>query len=436
MSLFGDPAADLNFEPHPNLISFCKAPPWSQLLILIPLTVQCALLHPLFRHIPLARWTRLILVAPNVHWCLAISWKYCYTPLELSAEKNMILSSVTLTLAMKTIEWGLVKGPYWSRASIVYNGRRQWDPSGAIQTHDLKAGPLEVGFWTFAQFTTVRGYQFSWGLKSQKYSKPTSQGEIFQRLLRSHFAFVLATAFLVWMRDNPKQTVRSVFGYGFSLLVEAIYTLAFGLTICCAMDMRYSALQLLSGSLLRIWPRAPRIVADYLDPTLHPPVFGNLVKVRSLTEFWGSAWHPLFRHSFIFCGGSPLAALAKRGGLSLPSQKWLRGLGVFAASGFLHEYALSVFARPPHRNPYVFPQSTSYLGPAFYFLVQPFGILLEQRFKSLKGPVWVWIFTLSTATALRSSYLSPGRLDASLPPLSSWGWTQWLVPMALHSSNQ
>lgn len=132
----------------------CKPPPWTTVLLLIPLVTQCALLHPIFRHSLFARWVRLALVAPNVHWCMYVSWTYCFTPLEASGEKNMILSSMTITLAMKAIEWGFAQGPYWSRVSILIDGHRQWDLRGALQTHDLNAGPLQVGLWTFAQFTT------------------------------------------------------------------------------------------------------------------------------------------------------------------------------------------------------------------------------------------------------------------------------------------
>lgn len=179
----------------------------------------------------------------------------------------------------------------------------------------------------------MRGYQFSWGLKPKTGIKPLGFIGLLSRLLLSHLAFVTATAHLVWMRDAPTRPS----GLVLRLLREAVYTFSFGVTIGAAMDMRYSALQLVMGCLHLLWRDAPPLISDYLDPGLHPPVF-VLKKPRSLATFWTSSWHPLFRRSFTFCGGTPLATLAKTVGFGEEVQRTAFLFGVFGTSAFLHEY--------------------------------------------------------------------------------------------------
>jgi len=97
---------------------------------------------------------------------------------------------------------------------------------------------------------------------------------------------------------------------------------------------------------------------------LYPSISGSLP--LSLTAFWSSFWHQSFRSGFTF----PTTHLIRLGYLP-PSHPLTKTIGVFIAfllSGLMH--GLGGYTSVP--------ETTQFLGPVLFFLLQAVGIAVER----------------------------------------------------------
>jgi hypothetical protein len=79
-------------------------------------------------------------------------------------------------------------------------------------------------------------------------------------------------------------------------------------------------------------------------------------------------------------------------------------------------------------------------GTLFYFMIQPFGILLEPLIIPLipeslgGGTLWVWAFSLLVITPYRKTLMGEfGAIDDALPPLSKWPIYSFFIPGTLYN---
>jgi hypothetical protein len=112
------------------------------------------------------------------------------------------------------------------------------------------------------------------------------------------------------------------------------------LALSCTFEIPNTMATLLSYLVYPITKKIglPPKLAELVNPACFPPVFGCLFELSSLANFWGKSWHQKFRRPFLFCGGKPAKSLARVLGGSPSIQNVCGLLGVFAVSGFLHEY--------------------------------------------------------------------------------------------------
>lgn len=100
------------------------------------------------------------------------------------------------------------------------------------------------------------------------------------------------------------------------------------------------------------------------SPTSWPPFHDEPWRLGSLHEFWSKRWHQALRHTFLVYGGYPGRCIAGDLGMLF---------GTFLASGLFHEIGL--YLGGERMDPWVI----------FFFVAQPFGILMEKFYKKNTG---------------------------------------------------
>jgi hypothetical protein len=111
------------------------------------------------------------------------------------------------------------------------------------------------------------------------------------------------------------------------------------------------------------------------SPTEWPPIFRSPWFSTSLTEFWATRWHQIFRQDFLAIGGLPLSLVAGRSGCVL---------GAFLVSGTLHYVGLWGMGKG------------SDVRFILFFLTMGVGVILEGLWRRFSGTRvrgwfgWVW----------------------------------------------
>lgn len=112
------------------------------------------------------------------------------------------------------------------------------------------------------------------------------------------------------------------------------------------------------------------------------PIMQNPIAATTLTDFWGRRWNRAFCDLVYPLLFHPLARR-----LNPHTALWI----TYLISGLAHELVISV------------PAGGGYGLPTFYFLLQPFGIVMEKKFP-LKHPITGWLrthaFTVAPAVIL------------------------------------
>ncbi|EGG03107.1 uncharacterized protein MELLADRAFT_109590 [Melampsora larici-populina 98AG31] len=405
---------------------------------------QCALLHPTFAHSNLARLIRISLTPINVMWSLTLPFRYCITPLESSAQKNMGMAAMGIIPAVKSLEWGFASGAYYKRPLKTIDGVQGWekvkeDEIFKKKQEDEPCSAFKLITWTILQFTSMRGLNFTWGPAAVANTHSTTY--LVKRLLKNIVPMNIAIVFIILTRDSPLKTPTSallsigvpVFP-GLWILAESIYSFSFGVWLACGMDCRFTLFTLLCTALYKVMSffQFPVEILDLFNPSYLPPLFHSPQSASSVAVFWAQSWHTMCKRTFVVTGGKPLVWITKKLGGTTKLQRLAGLMGIYLASAVIHEYLVLVLAQPPHSNPHTF---TSLPGSAIFFMLQPLGVLLEPEIipyipKQVGGgKLWTILFLIATAHSFREQYLGEGRLSGPLRPLSQWSLLYTLSPV-------
>ncbi|KAA1085810.1 hypothetical protein PGT21_020434 [Puccinia graminis f. sp. tritici] len=402
--------------------------------------VQCGLLHPKFEGSSSARLARLSLGPLIIGWWLPYPFRL---PVLALQDRNIFPGIMAAIMSFKSIEWTFASGPYHLRSLKSVDGVPVWEINspGQLSLEKSQSGWGDLILWSGLLFTSQRGLRWSWGPEAK--GNTNSFAKSFMELLRLQLVFLASLAFVLYSEDWTNYSVDSRGALlslgvpsfrGLGLLAGALHSVCTMLALSCTFEIPHTIATLLS---YLVYPMTrtiglPPQLAELVNPACFPPLFGSLFELSSLADFWGKSWHQKFRRHFLFCGGKPAKSLARVLGGSPKIQKACGLLGVFAVSGFLHEYPLYAFQREPH--PYPRELFTTLPGSFLFFFIQPLGILLEPFVipyvpKKLGGAkLWTASFLLLTAPLFTRDACRPPGMFNQFRPLEEWTWLEILLP--------
>ncbi|MBW0466406.1 hypothetical protein O181_006121 [Austropuccinia psidii MF-1] len=426
--------------PPPEL--YCKPVSYPLLSYsVIPFLLQGSLLHPQFRNRRIFRWIRLALTPLNVYLNVIPLLEFCFLPASKRGSWNFCWGIWCTTLVMKSLEWGVsggfFEGKYWTRKEVAIKGSKTAYVDGTpLPEHST---PAEILNWTLQQAAFPCGVQFGWGSKATLNTRRLR--DVMKRMCLMHFVSLISTAFAVSCRDLGSPTnVLLALGFpsfpGLTLLAEAIASISFTSFLISWFDVSYTYFVLVVYGVKWLDERwkLPVLIMEWFNPAFYPPAFSSPQTSASLRELWNKDWHQFLRRNLVLFGAQPAIWLAKRAGFQKTGQRVMSTFSVFLLSGILHEiYILTVYKGKGsflgHASPKYFP------GALFYFLSQPFGLLIEPHIIPRiprylgGGTLWVWLFSLATLIPYRKSlFEDSGFLDEAYPSLSRWKFYYFLIP--------
>lgn len=186
----------------------------------------------------------------------------------------------------------------------------------------------------------LRGTHFTWGLRRSKPWNQIQTPSLYQSLKRLtivHLLFVPSVAYSLLDRDHGVG-----WWAGENLLLQIASTLianiTFGITILGSMETYYTLFSILAR-LAYVLPIESKFWKAYWSPqAFTPTLFSNPHLARSMAQFWGQAWHAMFRWPFLISGMSLVKPLAWIGILKGPSKRIAILFATFICSGIYHEY--------------------------------------------------------------------------------------------------
>ncbi|KAG0142635.1 hypothetical protein CROQUDRAFT_66999 [Cronartium quercuum f. sp. fusiforme G11] len=432
-------------EIDENILGFCQLASFKAFIpYLVLLVVQCSLLHPTFAQSKLARLTRIGLTPVNFSWWFTLPFRYCVTPSEATGKSRLAMASVAIYMAIKSLEWGFANASYYRRPLKEIDGVKRWekvkndDHSYKKIQEEEPCDAFKLITWTFLQMSSMRGLQFTWGPAAIANSQSIT--DLLRKLMLLNSVVNFSITILVLFRDSPLGTPASGLASlgiptfpGLTILAESIYTAAFGLWLGAVMDARLTLITIVTTLIHKLATRfhLPDSILDICDPINFPPIFKSPYSAQSLKQFWGDAWHTLFQRIFLIGGGKPMVWLMKKIGASSQTQRLAGLLGTFAVSAFLHEYIIFAIAQPSYRRKLF----NSFPGSLVYFMLQPFGMLIEPYVIPLipkrlgGGQLWVWTFSIISGYSYRVQFLNETRLHLDFPAFSKWSWMYILSPL-------
>lgn len=145
---------------HDNYQAYCQPITATALLPSIFIIIQCALLHPTLAHSRSAKLLRISLTPVNFYWWIRLPFQQCFRPLETFGMFNMGLATVSITMAIKSLEWGFATGSYYKRPLIDVDGVSRWekvketDDSYKKLQEDEACNAFNLITWTALQITS------------------------------------------------------------------------------------------------------------------------------------------------------------------------------------------------------------------------------------------------------------------------------------------
>ncbi|KAG0142028.1 hypothetical protein CROQUDRAFT_663040 [Cronartium quercuum f. sp. fusiforme G11] len=415
----------------------CVTPSKGLIIYLIGPFLQCSLFYPPLNPQRLVRFLRLFMLPINLYACYSIAFRYCWRPLEQANGSNLLLSTLAVHSAFRSIEWASSHEPYFTRPSawpdpLATDLKKDEDESRTQATETPRFRFLDWFTWSILAFSSMRGSHFTWGLRQ---SQPWDQipfltvPDLLRRLVVVHMTFLPALAYSILDRD---------LGVGwwtptYSLPATILSNLAFGVSISGSMETYYLILTLFARLLHALPLDSPTWTSYWAPQAFSPTLFHQPHLARSMAEFWGRGWHALFRRTFLVGGTllvKPFAAIGILRG------RWKRMailLATFFCSGLYHDLAVwGIAYSPSHPNQFKLSISHFLHTPMSYFIVQPFAILIEPLFLPYLPPMlqtaWVWAFTLVSVTGFRQAFFGQGRMLTGPKPVDQWGLLEILVP--------
>ncbi|GAA5939926.1 hypothetical protein JCM10213_004878 [Rhodosporidiobolus nylandii] len=398
-----------------SLIEGPHLPPVDMFTFLIPLFLQCLLLHPYFPPF-LSRPIRFLLMPFSVTLSFSAPYRYAIEPRNQAVGVNFVCGIMGGYGIWKGLEWGLARDltPYtWVgheeqvREKEVKNGfasagssadesangsangsagdgkaekqlskeqqkRRRAEEKKAEHSRllSLRAqqarteGPMMILRSTLHLLIAMRGQGYAFcGTSTLPF--PRSPRAFFRRLSLeiawSHPLLTACAALLLepatsrdaWLAAHiPAAVSRSQT----HLLGEAITGLSMGVAVFAALTLGYSLATMLVF-LPNVVGRAvlpARLRPPPFDARSYPPLFNFARRPSSVSRFWSKQWHSFFSRPFRFLAFDPVQ------GLSAPLvgklvARTLGVLAVFALSSWIHEYGLatatSTLSSSPHPPP-------------------------------------------------------------------------------------
>ncbi|GAA5856708.1 hypothetical protein JCM8547_008800 [Rhodosporidiobolus lusitaniae] len=426
-----------------------EPPPLEFFSFLVPLFIQCLLLHPCFPP-RLSRFLRFILTPLSLSLSLTAPYRFAFEPRNQAVGVNFVLGIAGAYGSWKAVEWGLAEDltPYaWvgfeeeekedgsstedSSAGEANGGgngtgeevdkkdKKKKKPSAEERRAQKKArhaylltlrsrqarfeGPLQVLLSTFHLLIAMRGegYEFS-GTSTLPFPHST-EWEFFRRLAMeiawSHPLLVSCAALLL---EPP--TSRDAF-LSFHLFPsflsqnptythyagEVITGFSMGIAVFAALTLGYSVATMLvflpNVLLRRVFSEASRLMPKKFDAREYPPLFNFAKRPQSVAVFWSKQWHSFFSRPFRFLAFDPLHRLISPLFGPLVSRP-LGVLAVFALSSWLHEFGLSSATSHLSLSPRPLPPNLPFLirwGGSVYFMSQGLAIILEGAFTAVTG---------------------------------------------------
>ena len=145
-------------------------------------------------------------------------------------------------------------------------------------------------------------------------------------------------------------------------------------------------------------------------PSQWPPFFDAPLLSTSLTSFWSTRWHQLYRESFVEVGSRPLEVYFGRVG---------RILGAFTVSGILHDVGMRGMGR-----------GANTLEVMGFFLLHAVGMIMEYAWKRATGKhvggiigfVWAFSYLIVTGSIFMDVWARKGLLGFDFGP-DAWSPT-------------
>lgn len=429
-------------------------PPLSAYAWLVPLYLQCILLHP---RIParLSRALRLVLIVPTTYLTLRAP-SNCFTPRDTTRFWNAGFGFMALYGLSKGVEWGCVtdrtaydwvgfgKGPFEKQISHKEAIKRKEPPRDDEVTQSRrKEGWIKV---LLSQAHLMMSFRHLGYRACTLAPPPPTTTTVFLRdtLIRwaiSHTIFTLGMAFvtssvadkykyilavapwlgghpnaLEWARQGCASLIIAAMVYGGLMLTHAIYSMGyfFGINI----------------------GRALGLPLDPFEPREYAPLFRRPFAPTSVKNLWGKEWHQLIRRTFLLFGTHAFS-LSRRLGLSPPLAQLSAALAVVLATSAIHEFALgSAIAGLDTLGPRA--SFTQRHGGALFFSAMValgaceagFRVATGRRVSGVAGFVWTATAAGAAAMAFLRPTWGPTYLLKGVPEAGEWGWVRWVVPLA------
>ncbi|GJN90499.1 hypothetical protein Rhopal_003510-T1 [Rhodotorula paludigena] len=470
--------------PRQYLLEGPTLPPIEIFRFLIPISLQCLFLHPVFPS-SFSRPARFLLMPLSLVLSFVTPYKYAIEPRNQGIGVNFVIGIMGAYGVMKCVEWGVARDllPYtWvgfdeadqnrtdkaqpsaapaqkARMSVESNGHKDGreDPKEvrrrqreqrreyleALRRRQAETeGPIQIIRSTLHLLVAMRGqgYEFC-GTSTEPFA--LDHIAFFRRILLeiawSHPLLVLCAAILL-EPPTSRDALLASFLPSLSpshahLLGESITGLSMGTAVFAALTLGYSCatlLAFLATKALRALPIPDALLPPPFDPREYPPLFNFAERPQSVAIFWSKQWHSFFSRPFRFLAFDPTQRLfTPFAGRNVG--RTVGVLAVFALSSWIHEFGLATSTST------LPPLDLSLLtrwGGSVYFMSQGLAIVCEGAFTALTrrktggwvGTVWSSFFIVYCGLYLYRSWMTQG-LVREVPPVWYWSWQRVVVPL-------
>lgn len=365
-----------------------------QILAVLPLLwIQAALLNRAVDSSTLSSVLRAFLILPISYVSNTAPFHHQFAP-ETSRIVNCVVGVAGVYASWKGLEFGLVRNP--AAYEWVGFGEEKKDQDAATPSKPLHAtrhSPLHL-------LTSMRGLGYRFGPKNYPPRQTIRHFLVANsiRLVLTHALSLVCGVILSTPRHNIARVVSEQLATSTAVsqsLASFVHSLALGSEAYAALSLGFATVSLLALLLVSIAHRLfPNRFAAF-DSREYTPIIDSPWAISSVTVFWKSRWHSLFRRSFVFLGFpfGGRSALANVVGT----------MNVFLLSSILHQQGelaidqvryprtdfpsvaaiYSALSQLPPKHP---PLSlTVEHGGSIYFLSQGAAILFEAAFAKIVG---------------------------------------------------
>lgn len=401
--------------------------------------VLCCWTHPRYHRARSARLFRVPFGILSAAWWLCHPFAFAVTPLETNFQTNIGHYFLCYILFTKTVDWTFFSGPQTRRKFVQTTSNPL---SGIWQAADKKVTSTLDDIYNLSghvlfQFTSLRGLQYPWGHFSE-INRNSLKSDLTRFVIFQVYSLIAMGTLLnrgstgcstIQEESNMFAMNFNAFGYVLHHWKSTMMVIT-GLCATCEAVLSFLAVfcHLVHPPLIRFG--FPDHICEFFNPVYLPPLFGNLLQMNSIADFWGKFWHQIFRRSFIVLGSFPLAGLAIALGINPKYQRATGFMGAFIASGFLHAGQFWFVS-----DTSTFSVEKQRIVVFLCFLSQGFGSLIEQKVIRFipkwlgGGKLWTICFILCTIPFFSHLATKPGRFLSILDPVEEWGFFHVVTPL-------